>query len=387
MNITELKSLCSVASGREWKTDSKYPPSFVSNLRITSKDRNSTWVVCNGSKRVSFTTSGFGVCDVTTPIDGVKDALKAFPNKGEVEVVINGNLTLTCAGLTIKLPIEPVGDKNVFPDFLLLDIESSGKFAPLPVVAIGTKTLLDLFERITPFASRDDFRPAMNHLCLDFNSHKIAATNGHVMAVETMPESMQNLTLSSERKTVLVAPVGITLKRLVKCFDADTEIRLFDTHTVYSSGTWDVSVNNYDGGFPPYERIIPGEVTFNERMNSYPLDFPLNAEKLAPVVKVSNPATKVCVFTVLRDRVLIEAMSTNGEESRLTTAIECVPIVPNTTEPARAAFNGEYLLDCLNFMGSEQVLHCRYSNGSVNTAAIMKSTDRIALIMPVRLSN
>ena len=388
MNIAELKSLCSVASGRGWKTDVKVTPLFASNLHITSNGRNSTWVVCNGSKRVSFTTGGFGTCDVTTPLAGVRDALKAFPNKGEVEVVINGSLTLTCAGMTIKLPIEPVGDKNVFPDFLLLDsVSPSGKFSPLPVVTIGTKTLLDLFERITPFACREDYRPAMNHLCLDFNNHKIAATNGHVMAVETMPESMRNLTPSSETKTVLVAPVGITLKRLVKCFDAETEIRLFDTHTVYSSGTWDVSVNNYDGGFPPYEKVIPGEVTFNERMNSYPLDFPLNAEKLAPVVKVSNPVTKACVFTILPDRVLIEAMSTNGEESRLTTAIECVPIVPNTTEPVRAAFNGEYLLDLLNFMGSEQVLHCRYSNGSVNTAAIMKSTDRIALIMPVRLSN
>ena len=389
MNLTELKSLCVVASGREWKVADKYhTPLFASNLRITSKDHNSTWVVCNGSKRVSFTTSGFGVCDVTTPIDGVKDALKAFPNKGEVEVVINGNLTLTCAGMSVKLPIEPVGDKNVFPDFLLLDsVSVGGKFAPLPAVTIGTKTLLDLFERITPFVSRDDFRPAMNHLCFDFNNHKIAATNGHVMAVETMPESMQNLTPSSERKTVLVAPVGITLKRLVKCFDAETEIRLFDTHTVYSSGTWDIAVNNEDENFPPYEKIIPGEVTFNERMNSYPLDFVLNADKLAPVVQVSNPATKACVFTILTDRVLIEAMSTNGEKSRLTTAIECVPVVPETTEPVRAAFNGEYLLDCLNFMGTEQVLHCAYENSKVVSCAVMRNENRIALIMPVRLSN
>jgi DNA polymerase III sliding clamp (beta) subunit (PCNA family) len=387
MNITELKSLCSVASGREWKTDSKYPPSFVSNLRITSKDRNSTWVVCNGSKRVSFTTSGFGVCDVTTPLAGVKDALKAFPNKGEVEVVINGNLTLTCAGMTIKLPIDPVSDKNVFPDFLLLDSPStSNKFSPLPVVTIGTKTVLDLFERITPFTSYEDYRPAMNHVCLDFNNHKIAATNGHIMAVETMPESMQNLTLSSDRKTVLIAPVGVTLKRLGKCFDATVEIRLFDTHMVYSSGTWDVSVNNYDADFPPYEKIIPGEVTFDERMNSFPLDFVLNAEKLAPVVKVSNPATKACVFTVLSDRVLIGAMSTNGEESRLTTAIECVPVVPETVEPVQAAFNGDYLLDCLNFMGGEQVLHCRYENSSVRDCAVMRNENRIALVMPVRMS-
>ena len=388
MNITELKSLCTVTSGREWKVE-KYGLPFKSNLRITSNGRNSTWVVCNGDKRVSFTTAGFAACDVTTPLAGVRDALKAFPSKGEVEVAINGNLTLTCAGMTIQLPIEPVNDKNVFPDYLLLDsaVSDSGKFAPLPAVPIGTKTLIDLFERITPFAAHDDYRPALNHVCLDFNNHKIAATNGHILAVETMPESMRNLTPSSERKTVLIAPVGITLKRLGKCFGADTEIRLYDTHTVYSSGTWDIAVNNYDESFPPYEKIIPGEVTFNERMNSYPLDFVINAEKLAPVVKVSNPATKACVFTILTDRVLIEAMSTNGEESPLTTAIECVPIVPETTEPVRAAFNGEYLLDCLNFMGTEQVLHCTYENSKVVSCAVMRNENRIALIMPVRLSN
>ena len=106
------------------------------------------------------------------------------------------------------------------------------------------------------------------------------------------------LTPSSETKTVLVAPVGITLKRLVKCFDAETEIRLFDTHTVYSSGTWDIAVNNYDDKFPPYEKIIESAPTFAKNPYGTLLDFPLNAEKLAPVVKVSNPVTKACVHHI-----------------------------------------------------------------------------------------
>ncbi|MEB3266870.1 MAG: DNA polymerase III subunit beta [Cyanobacteriota bacterium] len=269
-------------------------------------------------------------------------------------------------------------------------------FPDLPLVQSGTPIRLDAEAlikglRATLFASSgDEAKQVLTgvHLRLDGNALECAATDGHRLAVLTLPHQTQAAADGEPAEPFAVTVPARSLReleRLLSARQSQEPINVFCERgqVVVLWADQVLTSRSLDGTYPPYRQLIPE--SFGRRIELDRRAFLAALERVAVLADQHNNVVKISADPVT-GTVAIRADAQDvgsGSESLAATI---------SGEEIQIAFNVRYVLDGLKAMGTERVqLACNApTTPAVFTAASGDDDDHGAggftyLVMPVQI--
>lgn len=254
-------------------------------------------------------------------------------------------------------------------------------------VAFQMKELSYLAAKTSISISKDDYRPQMTGMFLEFQESIVNAvsTDSYRLtkaSIEvTRPEYPQDLSVIIPFKAV---------DYLKKKDDAVTMSFILKgdsiTHLKFDYGNLIFVTNVITDKFPPYESVIPKDNHINMIVNR---DDMISAVRR--IMLFANTRTRQVVMNITSDRVTVKAEDQEGD-SRGEEVINC----DCNHAPLDVCFNGAYLLDALQNIanapeGEETLAQFAFNDPdkavliSPNGDADSKDKHLLMLLMPVRL--
>src|SRR4051794_18976333 len=302
---------------------------------------------------------------------------------GEGEVVVPGRLLLD---IVRSLPSSDVSIEQRSDESVLvieagaasyrLHTYSSEDFPRLPDVEavelhqVDREALLETIGRVGRSASRDESRPVLTGILVQFTAGKLvmAATDSYRLAVKETPLS----STLTELDAIIPARALQELARIAANAD-EMQLGVQENHVVFGiDGAW-LTTRRIDGQFPNYRQLLPEQ---------FEHELVLPREELLDVVRrVSLMAQR---NSPLRLRFAEGELTVSAQTQDVGEARESIP-APFTADPLEIGFNADFLREGLESVDSPTV---RVKLISPLRPAVLEgeSDDYTYLIMPIRLA-
>jgi DNA polymerase-3 subunit beta len=259
-------------------------------------------------------------------------------------------------------------DAEDFPDIPQFDSTTQFQVSQNDVQDIANRTIFA--------ASKDEFRPAMTGVYLQFSGEGIEAvtTDGFRLVRLNVPTT-EGINTDSPFQVIIPARAMELLKKIT----ADVNISFTDTHAVFTYGNTEIITRLIDEKYPTYQNVIPNE-------NDKELRF-RTADALSAVKRVSlfaNNDSRQIHFDMNSNSWTIVGEDTDSG-NRANEEVEC----SYEGEELKIGFNYKYVEDALSHLGAEEAV--MLFSGDTRPALIKSVQDGevnetvLMLVMPVRL--
>jgi len=271
------------------------------------------------------------------------DTLKTLGNRiVEMQVGENCEIVFTTGDMTMQI----VGCKDEFPE--------------MPEFKPGIKTTLPILTDFTPFASKDEHKPAMNGI---FVGKDVCSTDAHRMKFEPNP-------YHKEGNPGIVLPLIVAQKfcNEIRTIEINDKQEIARIHLEFGY----LITNLITDKFPEYENVIPALSETFVKVGKQAIISGLQAcdkyaDKTTHQVRLSLTSDKMTIST--QDIDYAKEFSTN------------IPCEWNGEQGMEFGFNAKFLIECLKDCKADTVeLNLTTPNrcGRINSNM---------LIMPVMLSS
>jgi DNA polymerase-3 subunit beta len=209
------------------------------------------------------------------------------------------------------------------------------------------------------------------------DSMSLVATDGHRLALVTVPRAAKDDALQAEEtKVILPKKTLLELGKLLTEGDGDIQFERGENHLFFDVGVRVLISRMIDGQFPAYERVIPKT---NDKLIEFERERLTNAVKR--VALLSNERSRAVKFEIDKGKVEVTSSSSEFGEAR-------EQLVVDYPGPALTiSFNAQYVLDFLNVVETDIV---SLSLKDEVSQAVMKPVgadgyDYTYVIMPMRI--
>jgi DNA polymerase-3 subunit beta len=255
-----------------------------------------------------------------------------------------------------------------------VNVFSAEDFPRLPDVdtaphTIDAPTLLGTIEKVARAASRDESRPVLTGILVQFEGNRLtmAATDSYRLSVKEteLGES------GPELDAIIPARALQELVRLAAGVDT-VALGVQENHVVFGAGDVWLTTRRIDGQFPNYKQLLPE--TFEVEVTT-PREPLLEVIRRAGVMAQRNAPLRL---RFSEGELSVSAQTQDAGEAR-----ESLPI-DYAGEPLEIGFNPDFLRDGLEAVGGDSVL-LRLINPL--RPGLLSSTEESFwyLIMPIRL--
>jgi DNA polymerase III subunit beta len=225
-------------------------------------------------------------------------------------------------------------------------------FPSLPEISGGTQATLEpasMRQMVskTQFAiTGEDTRYFLNgaQFVLRDESMSLVATDGHRLALVTVPRTVEKGTETGELKVILPRKTLLELNRLLGEGDSPLKFERGENHLFFEVGGRVLISRAIDGQFPAYERVIPKN---NDKQIEFERDRLTSAVKR--VALLSNERSRAVKFQIDNGQVEVASSSPEFGEAK-----ELLPV--EYKGPAlQICFNAQYVLDFLSAVETDIV--------------------------------
>src|SRR5438067_1473987 len=226
-------------------------------------------------------------------------------------------------------------------DFPTLPEASSAPTATLPRAA-----LKEMVSKTQFAITGEDTRYFLNGalFVLRPESMSLVATDGHRLALVSVPRDGKASTEAEEVKAILPKKTLGELSRLLQESDADIDYERGENHLFFSVGGRLLISRMIDGQFPAYERVIPKG---NDKHIEFERDRLTNAVKR--VALLSNERSRAVKIQIDKGKVDVTSSSPDLGEAKETLPVEY------TGGAMQICFNAQYVLDFLSAVATDVV--------------------------------
>jgi len=340
----------------------------------------------NNTCETTFSTTDLDITTVVKVIDLTSNDFTAVVDYASLVKAIDATpkgseISLTVANKKLNIHT-PIGIFN-------LPSDSRESYPSLPEIADNTRTdhttaIVDKLVSLMPFvADRNEIRASLTGICYNKERSELVGTNGHVMGIfKNAPEMFHQSTIidgngikpllqlvkaseSYDRKEYAPMAIGSLLTKVTNLTTG--EITTGDiTYTQFSGEDWMISIRKVEGPYPPYEKVIPAN-------NQEVINLDRKVIDNIPI-KLINPATHQILLAYNNDKITAYGENTDS----MSWESECGTGSYN----GQIAFNACLLQDIANFVDNNPLV---LKVKDCSTAVLYEDTERIALLMPVRL--
>lgn len=298
----------------------------------------------------------------TLPGRKLMDICRALPEKAPIELFQDQEKIVLRSGRSrFVLSTYPVTE---FPNFS--QVHGNVHFS------ITQKDLLWLLQRTFFSMAQQDVRYYLNGLLLEVGEGiRAVATDGHRLAVSTVPNSEKN----EQTVSVILPRKGVSeLIRLLSETSQPVEVTLGEAHIRICAHTFTFSSKLIDGKFPKYERVIP---------TAHDKSFIIERDELRPALSraaiLCNEKFKGVRFEIGEGRLTLSANNREQEVAEEELSINY------SGPPLDIAFNVTYLLDILNVVDPGPIKLDFLDAGSSVLLQEAASANSLFVVMPMRL--
>jgi DNA polymerase III subunit beta len=298
-------------------------------------------------------------------IEGTEVELEAVAEDGQVRLQLHaGNRTVTLDGF-------PPEDWPAIPQRSELT----------PAAAVESLALAEVFELAALCASKDEMRPTLTAVALFFqegSALEVVATDSYRLGALRI--SVTDLQATPPGPPLVPARVARALAKQLKKEQGTVQIGITEAadHGLqvvgFSFGDSVWSVRSIDGEYPAWRQVVPEAAGALFEFDSAELESALRAA-------ASVRGTRGSPVRLALDGSCSLALT----EPDLGTVREALPgasFSPNGVGPLQAAFNADYLLDAIRFMGAERA---RMWIRDGLKPVLFEGLDRRYALMPVRM--
>ncbi|HEY6211187.1 MAG TPA: DNA polymerase III subunit beta, partial [Vicinamibacterales bacterium] len=176
------------------------------------------------------------------------------------------------------------------------------------------------------------------------DSMNLVATDGHRLALVTVPRDAKGKSGADEVKAILPKKTLGELSRLLQESDADIEYERGENHLFFRIGDRLLISRMIDGQFPAYERVIPKG---NDKHIEFERDRLTNAVRR--VALLSNERSRAVKFQI--DKGKVEVISSSPDVGEAKEQLQ----VDYTGGSMQICFNAQYVLDFLSAVTTDVV--------------------------------
>jgi DNA polymerase III subunit beta len=257
--------------------------------------------------------------------------------------------------------------------FAALDFPRIGmcpEYTRLSVMSGDLKTLL---EETHIAMAIQDVRYYLNGMLLDYHAGGLrgVATDGHRLAIRDiglLQEGQDPVQIIIPRKAVT------ELLRVLPSGSNEVQLAIGETHLQVRAGALTLTSKLVDGRYPDYDRVIPKD---SERVVIAPRELLRDSLKRACIVCTDRyKAVRIALA-----KGTLRMTSQNADREHAEEDIE----VDYDGDPVEIGFNGSYLLDALDVIGSERVRIELKDPGSGCILVPEEGRNPTLVIMPMRL--
>ena len=257
-------------------------------------------------------------------------------------------------------------------------------------VAIDAQALRTILARVEHAMSTDETRYQLNGVHFEVKEDPsteqaavtCVATDGHRLALAACPrEEIGDLPMGF-KETMPATSVGQALKKVITKKTKTLEMAFGPRHAVLRSSTAELYFQFIDGEFPDYRRVLPAD---SAKRTAVQIERgPLRGAVQAAMAVNKGKKREGVRLTVQSDHVEIEAEASDTGE-----ASEIVPASPDRlmTDPVVTGWNGNYLIDVLSSIETEDVVisvEDPLSQALVTGVGIDRD-EYAAIVMPMRI--
>jgi len=249
-------------------------------------------------------------------------------------------------------------------------IETKKEVNVLNTVAVDSG-IFATFSKAVKFISKDGLRPAMQHICLDFENYKceVVATDAHRLYLSPKFEGSEK-----ERVQILINEQTAKILAKNKPDSELTEISILDNDRIMVNG--EIYNNQTEWNymkFPDYRCVIPD---YKESMQFEVKPFIANVKKVMPY---ANKSTNQVNFH-LNGSIALHSQDVDF-------SFECnadMPYITKSFPDTDIAFNGKLLTESLSIF-KEKVIKMKTAGNSKQAGIFTNDTDTV-LLMPLQLN-
>ena len=284
-----------------------------------------------------------------------------------------GDVTLEQAPGESHMQIRSAGsvfDLHSLPasDFPQLPVCSGDRFT------VDKPALLETVDRVAPSASRDETRPVLTGVLIQFNkdSVRMVATDSYRLSVKQTP--LQS-SVAASVEVIVPARTLLELSRIAAA-TADNSISILptDNQVLFEVNGISMVSRLIDGQFPNYRQLIPESFDHEVSVD--------HDELLEAVRRVSLLAQK---NTPLRLRFADNSLSVSAESQDVGKAQETIP-VQYAGEDLEIGFNPEFLEAGIASV-KEPLVYLRFISPLRPGLVKGSGEDFMYLVMPIRLND
>ncbi len=307
---------------------------------------------------------------MTLPGRKLFDIVRSLQDNALVTLSLGKNQKVTIESLKSKFTLSSFNSD----EFPMVDSQLGEQH-----VMILEKDFLFLLKRTAFAMAHQDVRYFLNGMLLELDSQhlKVVATDGHRLAVSSLPlkSEVQLMQLILPRKAVL------ELLRLLSDREVQLTMTLGHTHVRFQMDQLTFTTKLLDGRYPDYHRVIP-----KESNHLVTIDQEAFKSALSRAAILSNEKFRGVRLQFSNHQLMISANNPEREEAQeeLDIAYEGAAI--------DIGFNVGYLLDILNVIDAQKI---QFSLGSGNASALIRehfetdatpvSHQSLFVVMPVRI--
>jgi DNA polymerase-3 subunit beta len=273
---------------------------------------------------------------LTLPAKKFYEIIKSLP---ETEIRIaedKGGVKVAADKFDSRMQTLPREDFPTLPD-----ASGSAPRATLPKAALKEMVAKTQFA-ITGEDTRYFLNGALFVLRTD--SMNLVATDGHRLALVTVPRDAKGKSGADEVKAILPKKTLGELSRLLQESDADIEYERGENHLFFRIGDRLLISRMIDGQFPAYERVIPKG---NDKHIEFERDRLTNAVRR--VALLSNERSRAVKFQI--DKGKVEVISSSPDVGEAKEQLQ----VDYTGGSMQICFNAQYVLDFLSAVTTDVV--------------------------------
>jgi len=296
-------------------------------------------------------------------------------------------LEVSCGGASYRLNVSAPDD---FPRLPEITDEATFK--------VDRDTFLETASRVSRAASRDEARPVLTGILVQFENEEgapntkltMAATDSYRFAVRETELSGTKLEIapatvtkaagqeaepaSETAKLEAIVPARsiAELARIPSAGD-ELELAIQENHTFFVAGKTTLATRRIDGQFPPPKKFLPESFVYTVKLP--------RAEFLDVVRRVAVMAQRTSPIILHFEE---GALTISAKTQDVGEASETMPVV-FSGEPVEIGFKAEFLREGIDSVTGEEV--ALNLNGPLNPGLLRAEGDSFwYLIMPIRLA-
>lgn len=246
------------------------------------------------------------------------------------------------------------------------------KFPHDSVVLVSGKELLEGISKTVYAVSKDSSRFALNGVCFAFNNDELelVGTDGHRLA-------LYNIKINGKLEGKYIVPTKALneLKKLVSDVE-DVEIAVSESTIFFKGSNYMLSARLLEGIFPDYKQVIPKD---------YNTEITLPKEELIGCIKRVTVAVeddnKPIKMTLTKNKLTISTASKISTDAHAEDEID----VNYDGQDLEIGFNGRYIMEAVDKIGSDNVVIKLINKDSQTTFAPDQEEKYLAIVMPMTI--